>query len=303
MTEFQKIVKGFAIAFAIFLTISIFGGIFSALGFGLGGINQLGNQDDVNAGKHEEQTNFYDAEQVKSIKLEQVACNIEIVEGDEFSVFSQNVKGYKEKLNSNGALKIENDSLPFFSFGNAANGKTAKIVITVPKATDLNKITIDGGAGNIKLESITVDKLEISAGAGNVNLNDVKSSELELDGGAGNMEGENITADKVEIDAGVGNLEFSSVDFSRVDLDCGMGNIKIAGVIKGDNKIDCGVGEVNLNLEDSLDEYDFSVDTGVGNIVIDGKKYGEVNHTNSAANHSFDIDGGVGNCTITGKSE
>lgn len=298
MTEFQKIVKGFAIAFAIFLTISIVGGIFSAISFGIGGLNQIGNRNESTAGENEEQLNYYDADKVKSIKLEQVACNIEIVEGEEFSVFSQNVTSYKEKLNSNGVLKIENDSLPFFFFGTQANGKTAKIVITVPKETDLRKIAIDGGAGNIKLEDITADKLEIDAGAGNINLNDIKVSELDIDGGAGNMEGEVITANKVEIDAGVGNVELYEVDFADIDLDCGMGNVKISGMVKGDNKIDCGVGEVEILLADKIDAYDFTVETGVGNIIIDGKKYGEVNHTNSAANYSFDIDGGVGNCTI-----
>lgn len=298
MTEFQKIVKGFAVAFAIFLTISIVGGIFSAISFGIGGLNWIGNQNESNAGENEEQLNFYDADKVKSIKLEQVACNIEIVEGEEFSVFSQNITSYKEKLSSNGVLKIENDSLPFFSFGKQINGKTAKIVITVPKETDLKKITIGGGAGNMKLENIAADKLEIDAGAGNINLNEVKSSELDIDGGAGNIEGKTITADKVEIDAGVGNVEFYEVNFADIDLDCGMGNVKISGTVEGDNKIDCGVGEVEILLEDEIEEYDFSVDSGVGNISIDGKKYGEVNHTNSAANHSFDIDGGVGNCTI-----
>lgn len=298
MTEFQKIVKGFAIAFAIFLTISIVGGIFSAISFGIGGLNWIGNQNESSIGENEEHLNFYDADRVKSIKLDQVACNIEIVEGEEFSVFSQNVTSYKEKLSSKGVLKIENDSLPFFSFGKQFNGKTAKIVITVPKETDLKKITIAGGAGNMKLENIAANKLEIDAGAGNINLNGVKASELDLDGGAGNIEGEIITAGKVEIDAGVGNVEFYEVNFSDIDLDCGMGNVKISGTVKGDNKIDCGVGEVEILLADKIDEYDFSVDTGVGNIIIGGKKYGEVNHTNSAANFSFDIDGGVGNCTI-----
>ena len=300
MTEFQKIVKGLAVAFAIFLTVSIIGGIFSAISFGIGGLNQLGNQNGTVAGENEEQLNYYDAAKVKSIKLEQVACNIEIVEGDEFSVFSQNVTSYKEKLNSNGVLKIENDSLPFFSFGKQINGKTAKIVITVPKGTDLKKITIDGGAGNMKLENIAADKLEIDAGAGNINLNNVDVTELDLDGGAGNIEGETITANKAEIDAGVGNVEFYEVNFADIDLDCGMGNVKISGIVKGDNKIDCGVGEVEILLKDKIEEYDFSVETGVGNIMIDGEKYGNVNHTNSAANYSFDIDGGVGNCSIKG---
>ncbi|MGN0172386.1 MAG: hypothetical protein ACI39E_06355, partial [Acutalibacteraceae bacterium] len=80
MTTFQKIVQYFAMAFAVFLIVSIIGGILSAIGF-LGGF--LGND-----GVSKDMTTYSVSQTIEEIEMDVHAADVKLTTGKTFSVES-----------------------------------------------------------------------------------------------------------------------------------------------------------------------------------------------------------------------
>lgn len=278
MSEFQKIIKYCAMAFAAFLAFSILTGIVTAV-LALGGF--LSNSP--GKGVTEINKSF---ENVKSLSIEHSIGTLNIKQGssNKVEVEAENVsEDMVIDRSFSGELRIKSK----FSFWNILDGKNAmgsKSVITIyiPEDFVADKVRLDAGAGNIYIEALNTEKLDVNAGAGNIN-------------------GSRIRADKVKLDGGVGDITFEDVEFSDTDIDSGVGNVNIDGNLYGKNKIDCGVGNVTLDLLQSPDDYDLTVDKGMGSIRINGEKYSNLNWNNRKADNSLDINGGVGNIDINFK--
>lgn len=273
MNEFQKVVKYCAIAFAIFLSVTIIGGIVSAI-VAFTGIFDGGSSVGV--------TNINQSfDNVKGIIIDHGLGNLNIKEGqsEKVEVIGQNVsdKLVVEK-NFNGNLIIREDS-DFFGWLNRNGFKHTTITVYLP--TDF-----------------IAEEFEINAGAGNIDISALKTNKLKLNAGAGNITGDNIVADKVNIEGGVGDIKLRNIDFTDTDVDSGVGNLYLAGIIKGDNKFDCGVGNTDLDVTGTLDDYNLDVEKGLGSINIDGKKYSDINWNNATAENTLNVSGGVGNINI-----
>ncbi|MDF2474180.1 MAG: putative rane protein [Anaerocolumna sp.] len=275
MSEFQKVLKYFAIAFAIFLAVTIIGGMITGI-LALAGIFTGGSSVktiDLNQS----------FENVKSITIEHGIGNLTVKEGDsdKVEVIGENVsENIVAEKNFSGNLSIRYKSSFFHWFNvNSLDGNNTRLTVYLPKG-------------------FIAENIEISAGAGNVSLENIKTENFEMDGGAGNINGENMVAGKVKIDGGVGEISLEEIDFTDANIDSGVGNIYLEGYLSGKNKINCGVGEVDLKLKGSIDDYNIEVEKGLGNIYINGDKYSDVNWNNMTAPNELDIDGGVGNIRI-----
>lgn len=275
MSEFQKVLKYFAIAFAIFLAVSIIGGMITAI-LALAGIFTGGSSMET-IGINQS------FENVKSITIEHGIGTLTVKEGDGINVevVGENVsENIVVEKNFSGNLNIRYKS-NFFQWFNIKSMEVnnTKLTVYLPKG-------------------FIAENIHINAGAGNVNFENIKTEKFEMDGGAGNIRGENMVASEVKIDGGVGDIDLKDVDFTDTNIDSGVGNIRLDGYLSGRNKINCGVGEVDLNLKGSTDDYNIEVDKGLGNIYINGEKYSDVNWNNMTAPNELDIDGGVGNISI-----
>lgn len=278
MSEFQKIIKYCAMAFAAFLAFSILTGIITAI-IAVGGSLSNGSGKEV-----AEINKSFD--NVKSLSIEHSigTLNIKQGSGNKVEVVAENVnEDIVIDRNFSGELRIKSR----FNFWNFFDGKRkigSKSVITIyiPEDFVADKVRLDAGAGNIYIDTLKTEKLDVNAGAGNIN-------------------GSMIRADEVKLDGGVGDITFEDAEFSDADIDSGVGNVNIQGNLYGKNKIDCGVGNVTLDLLQSPDDYDLTVDKGMGSIHINGEKYSSLNWNNRKADNSLDIDGGVGNIDINFK--
>jgi DUF4097 and DUF4098 domain-containing protein YvlB len=273
MSELQKVIKYCAIGFAAFLAFSIITGILTGV-FALSGVFSIGSNNTVNVSKS--------FENVKSLTAEPGVGNftIKVGDSDKVEVVAENVnENFTAEKNFSGNLKIK-DKFDFWNFfdGHSNNGNS-KITIYVPVGFVAEKIEIDAGAGNVNIDSLSTKKLDINAGAGNIT-------------------GSNITADEVKMDGGVGEIRLDQVNLTDVDINSGVGNVNLQGSMYGKNKIDCGVGEVKLTLTGSVDDYDLTIDKGLGSIYINDEKYSDLNWNNNSATNSLDIDGGVGDIEI-----
>ena len=266
MNSGQRIIKYVAIAFAAFLSITIIGGIGSAV---------IGLAGGFSSGKT---INFEDTfDNVKSIKVESSTAKISIVEGDSFEVTGEDVSDSMKAYVENNVLIVKDTDKGLFSV--LDGGADGRITITVPEDFVAELTRIDTGTGKVNLEYLNTKKLEIAAGTGNVT-------------------GSYINASQVTIEGGVANIRLNNVAFNDTTIDGGVGNIEIQGILTGRTNLDCGVGSVNLSIVGDYDDYNIEVEAGLGSIRINGEKVSEINKSVIGAINDLNVEGGVGSINI-----
>lgn len=263
MTGFQKAIKYLAMAFAIFLIVSIVGGIAGALGM----IGFLGDDNLL-----DEPKSYSVSEDIKGITLDINAAELNIKIGDEFSVES-NLEKLKVEENNNRLSVIEKGGSWFHRTDKGT------VTLTIPEDYEFNNADITTGAGVVKIDGLKADNVYIELGAGKADL-------------------KNITADsEAEIDGGAGKLTLKDCYLHNLDLDIGVGEFNYSGVITGNSNIDCGVGAVCMDIAGSPDDYSVSVDKGIGEITVDGDSVSDGQTVGNGTNR-LEISGGVGSVKI-----
>ena len=260
MTTAQKIIKYCAIAFAVFLIVSIIGGIIGAVS----SVPLLVSDGD---GVGEMKT-YAVTETVKNLEIDLSGARLEIKTGDRFSVESDHK--YLRVENADGTLAIKEDR-PAFGFSTEG----VQVILTVP-------------------ENFTFEKTAISTGAGMVKVDTLSSQRLSLDLGAGEVDIGTLTAnDRASINGGAGELRIDGGELADLDLNIGVGEADLESRLTGNCSIDYGVGELNLTLTGTPDDYCITLDKGVGKATLDGAKMSEdIVYGNGET--SIEIDGGVG---------
>ena len=266
MTTLQKIIKNLAMAFAIFLCVSIITGICDALfsvSYFLGG-----NTSDSMT----EQT--IDSS-FTGISINISAAELDIKTGEKFGVETNHK--YLECESKGDILKIsEKRSL----FAHHSGGM--KVILTIPEGT-------------------LFDYVDISAGAGSVTIDELLANSLSIELGAGELKAERLDAiDNAEIDGGAGSVTIRGGRLNNTDIDMGVGELNLTSELCGKSSIDYGIGETNLVLMGTDNDYKIELDKGIGEAWLDGKKMSDDSVYGSGSN-CIEIDGGVGELNITFK--
>ena len=276
MTTAQKIIKYCAVAFAIFLIITIISTVSSA-GYRL--LNAIGI---INFKENSLLENMVtisdDAEEFVSLNLDIKSSNLQIKTGDKFEVKTNNSN--IKYSNENGSIKIREDKLTNWFFGKMDIGE---LIIYIPE--------------NMK----QIDEVKINIGAGTVFIEQLNTKNLYLDLGAGNVAIDKLTvSEESKINGGAGNININSGEIANVDLDLGVGNTKIKSDITGNSNINTGVGELNLYLSLESDNYKINVNKGLGKITFNNDKILDDTIIGNGENY-IKISGGVGNINIETK--
>ena len=234
---------------------------------------------------------------VKSLDVEINYGNVEIVRGDEFSIFAENlVDDGIESYVTEGTWVIREDNVDSINiFGlkvpvwniihidGWGDDFDPKIIITVPENFVAENVSFKIAAGSAKIE-------EINALTGDFK---VETGELKIE--------ELTISDKSSYSVGAGNMILKNMTAKDIIVDCGLGNVEISGSISGDNDISCGVGRVDINLNGDDDDYTYDVSSGIGNVVIDGDKYNSISNKiikNESTENKITLDCGVGNIRV-----
>ena len=276
MTTAQKIIKYCAVAFGIFLIITIIS-IVSSAGYRL--LNAIGI---INFKENSLLENMVtisdDAEEFLSLNLDIKSSNLQIKTGDKFEVKTNNSN--IKYSNENGSIKIKEDKSKNWFFGKIDIGE---LIIYIPE--------------NMK----QIDEVKINIGAGTVFIEQLNTKNLYLDLGAGNVEIDKLTvSEESKINGGAGNININSGEIANVDLDLGVGNTKIKSDITGNSNINTGVGELNLYLSLDADNYKINVNKGLGKITFNNDKILDDTIIGNGENY-IKISGGVGNINIETK--
>ena len=292
MTTAQKIIKYFAIAFAIFLIVSIISlilfGVYALSGvLGLKDNSKIdisGNMQTVDFGSvtsgdnnsgnsinNSEQT--VNIEDITSLDIEVKYTNLIIRNGDTFR-YETNNDNIVYRQSNNNTLKIEEKHS--WTLGNTQSD----LVIYIPENFNLNKINIEAGAGKVEIENLNAESLDLELGAGEASISNL-----------------NVTS-RCKLEGGAGRLNVLNGNLNNLDLDMGMGEVNINALITGNSDIDAGIGTLNLNLQGSKADYRIRLDKGIGNIRINGENISNGSTYGEGAN-LIKIDDGIGNINIT----
>ena len=132
--------------------------------------------------------------------------------------------------------------------------KNAVILLYVPEDAYLKEADIQVGAGLLELEDLNAKKLRIELGAGEIAYH-------------------NCVGDELEINVGAGDLNIENMNVRGLDCKVGMGNITLIGELSGNAKVECSVGNVTMNLTGEEADFNYKLESSLGNIELCGEKY------------------------------
>lgn len=209
MSTSQKIIKNVAIAFAIFLIITIFSSILT----GIYAITHIFSKDNVGELK------TYEIESFENLDIDIKYTNINIKNGDKYII---------ETNNSNIELKENGNNLNIIEKKhNLFKKNTGEITIYIP--SNLEEVKINNGAGNLYIESLITNKLNLNLGAGETII-------------------DNIESNSSYIDTGIGSFKINNGKLNNLDFNMGIGETIITSIMSGNSNLDTGIGSLELNL-------------------------------------------------------
>lgn len=259
MTTFQKVIKYLAMAFAIFLAVSIIGGILRMFGLFGGFFGGDAVTEDVKT--------YTVSSNIGSLEVKINAADFTIKQGESFCVES-NLKNLTVE-DKDGVLTIKEAK----TFGTTYTG--AVLTLYVPADTVFEKASITTGAGRLTVEHLSAHTMALELGAGEVKIDTlIATSDADIDGGAG----------KITIAGGA---------LHDLDLDMGVGQLNLTSQLTGENEFDLGVGESNITVIGNKDDYKLDIEKGIGNINIDGASVSNMKDSGNGSN-SIEISGGIG---------
>jgi hypothetical protein len=152
-----------------------------------------------------------------TIKTSSVPVTIE--EGTNFSI-SGSVNDKKAlqidnaKKNLTVSYKLGAQSVGSVGVGFGGNRKE-RLVITVPKGTDLSKITIDGTDGDVALSNISVKTTNVKTNWSDVSFKNVKLTSLTANVQNADFSASNVTAETSGVKVADGRVAIANSDFGR----------------------------------------------------------------------------------------
>lgn len=127
-----------------------------------------------------------------------------------------------------------------------------KVVLKIPDNFNFEEVSIDGGAGKIKLKDLNMKTLDIEFGAGTIELNNV------------------VVSGSASIDGGTGGAKIKSGSYNNLDLNMAVGKLEMFTSLTGKNTIETGIGSSGVKLIGSSDIYTIKVDKGLGDVIVGG---------------------------------
>ena len=257
----NRIIKTFAFILAAIVIISMLGGIYALC------ITVF----DLFQGKQIENQIQYDS-LMSSLDIDLKTANLEIKLGDKLLVSTTNKYVTTYQNNNNIVIKEKKHSL--------LSKDNNKVIITVPDNFLLDIVEIDITSGSIKIDKLETKRLNLDLGSGTTKINNL------------------LVTDKTKIDCGSGKFLLNNGNLSNLNLDTGLGDTILNTKIIGNSNIETDIGKLELNLIGSLNDYELTIDKGVGSIKLNNESLKDKSVVGTGNNYLL-IEGGIGLTSIT----
>lgn len=257
----NRIIKTFAFILAAIVIISMLGGIYALCitVFDLFQSNQIENQIQYNS-------------LMSSLDIDLKTANLEIKLGDKLLVSTTNK--YVTTYQNNNNIVIQEKKHSLLSKDNN------KVIITVPDNFLLDIVEIDITSGSIKIDKLETKRLNLDLGSGTTKINNL------------------LVTDKTKIDCGSGKFLLNNGNLSNLNLDTGLGDTILNAKIIGNSNIETDIGKLELNLIGSINDYELTIDKGVGSIKLNNESLKDKSVVGTGNNYLL-IEGGIGLTSIT----
>ena len=257
----NRIIKTFAFILAAIVIISMLGGIYALCitVFDLFQSKQIENQIQ------------YDS-LMSSLDIDLKTANLEIKLGDKLLVSTTNK--YVTTYQNNNNIVIQEKKHSLLSKDNN------KVIITVPDNFLLDIVEIDITSGSIKIDKLETKRLNLDLGSGTTKINNL------------------LVTDKIKIDCGSGKFLLNNGNLSNLNLDAGLGDTILNTKIIGNSNIETDIGKLELNLIGSINDYELTIDKGVGSIKLNNESLKDKSVVGTGNNYLL-IEGGIGLTSIT----
>ena len=261
MTKVQKIIKYFAISLAILLIVSILSTIVSIIS----NIFDISYENDN-----------------KEYKIKEIVNKIDVldIELDNSKLTFKYDNNFKvEASNNNILVRERNNKLTIKEKSSWFDSNSEEVIIYLPSNYLFNEVSVENGAGNINIDELQTNKLDFELGAGSINVNNLN------------------VINEASIDTGAGQVNVLNSVINNLELNIGVGKTIINGKLTGTNEIEAGIGELELNLNNSINNYHFIINKGIGEIKINNESVNNDYDLNKGINR-IEIDGGIGNIFV-----
>lgn len=259
--------------------------------------------DEMNPADMQEATDLK-ADQITKLQISLKACYLSIQPSEDDNI-RLSVSGNKDEVKyqiDGETLVIKtryNDNwLQYVNMGQ----RNARVVLQIPEDKHFEQLDMDFGAGKIKSMALQADDMELALGAGKCDIEGLSAGKMELSIGAGKMTVGSLEADKATIDLGAGEISVKEAAVpEKLDLQIGMGNAVIEGSVTGKMTAECGMGSLQLKLDDSEKDHNYSVDCAMGNVTIGDMNYSGMaasKEINNDADSKFNISCSMGNVSL-----
>lgn len=320
MNGIQKVIKYCAMAFAIFLTVVIFGSIVSVvLGVttGIAGVNFFIGEDKERINLAQE----YTLEEAERLGIQHVLvdCNAEITmkQGEKLAIEALNVTDEYEIRCTNGKFSIVQKT-PQIKFGFWFDDISEKEIVTVtlPEELFMEQVKVNSGSGKVRLEAFQTDDLTVDSGSGSVSVSDVSTNRIMIDSGSGKVtlahtnagetelitgsggiSVEDTTLGKLRLDSGSGSVTMRNVTAETAQVDSGSGSVLVEGKLTGTCEFETGSGSLTMRLDGREEDYLVEAECGSGTFRINGRKREDGSYGKNVAGELI-IDSGSGSVNV-----
>lgn len=276
MTGFQKFIKYAAIAFGIYLSITI---VLVLLGIARGFVGASKNDEfkdivrDREKYQTEDITRTY--ENIKNLEVNVEETELIIKNGDTFKIEGTNIPNKMEIEQEGNQLSISDEELP-----SGFSDENMVMTIYIPEDTKLDTIDLE-----INYVSADIQKLNTA----NLKL-DIYNNYCEID---------EIIADNMEFKNEEGNIDIYDAEIGRLLFDSESGVEDVSLDITGNAEINLEYSYTDMNLIGKQEDYQISTRNKFGNIYIDNEIITSNAETWGSGNTKINLDNVNANIFIT----
>lgn len=263
MSTLKKVIKNLALAFAIFLVVNILSLIMHCVT--LVGTFFFGDKELLVT------PHIVELKEVSNLNIEVLTTNLIIKEGENFKI---ETNSEYITVKSKGNLTIITEE-PIGIFNTR---EVADTIVYIPSETKLKKVTLETGAGMVKINTLNTENLDLEVGAGKVEIENV------------------IVSEKTEIAGGTGKLTINNSELNNSDIELGIGDLYFKGKMLGNSSIESGISNSNITLVGTKEEYKIRIEKAIGTVKIDNKNINSTIYGNGS--NKLEISGGIGNFKI-----
>lgn len=267
MTGFQKFIKYAAIAFGIYLSITI---VLVLLGIARGFVGASRNDEFRDLVRDREEYHTEDItrnyENIKRLEVNVEETELIIRNGDSFRIEGTNIPDRMEIEQDGDTLKVSDEELP-----SSFSDENMVVTIYIPEDVKLDNIDLE-----INYVSADIQKLN----ATNLKL-DVYSNYCEID---------KIIVDNMEFKNEEGNIDIYDAEIGRLLFDSESGVEDVSLDITGNAEINLEYSYTDMNLIGTQEDYQINTKNQSGNIYIDGTTITSNSETLGSGNAKVNLD-------------